>query len=106
MIDIKTLVDDLRDCRRYLEDKEWSDSIAGQYINTISDAIAFVKKHEAVEPEIRMTDYLSIREGPELTIFCGACKGEMLRKYSDYPIDYLKKQYRFCHHCGRMVLWS
>jgi len=105
MIDIKTLVDDLHNCRRYLEDKEWSDNIAGQYINTINDAIIQLKKQQAVEPEIHM-EYMSVRKDPELTFFCGACGGEMIHKYSDYPVDVVKERYKYCHHCGRKVLWK
>ena len=65
-----------------------------------------LKELEPVEPEIKMDSLWSDRRDPGLIVYCGACKGEMLRKYDDYPTDYMKKQYQYCHHCGRMVLWK
>ena len=64
-----------------------------------------LKMQEPVEPEIHMED-MSLRKDPELTIFCGACGGEMIHKYSDYPVDVIREHYKYCHHCGREILWK
>ena len=64
------------------------------------------KDKDPVEPEIHMGGISLRHDDPELTVYCGACKGEMVHKYAEYPIDVLKRNYRFCHHCGREVKWA
>ena len=58
-----------------------------------------------VEPHIRMNTLSIEKDHPELTFFCGVCGCEMVHKYSGVPIEEVKKNYRYCHHCGRQVLW-
>ena len=46
MFDSKKVINDLRDCRRYLEDKEWSDKTAGQYIEVLNNAIETITEQK------------------------------------------------------------
>lgn len=46
MQDREIVIKGLKDLRRYLEDKEWSDKKAGAYFETITDAIDLLKKQE------------------------------------------------------------
>ena len=69
------------------------------------DAIALIKDQE-VEPEIHMGGISLKHNDPELIVYCGACKGQMVCKYEEYSTDYMKNQYKYCHHCGRKVKWE
>ena len=46
-MDKEKLIKELRDVRRYLEDKEWSDRGASPHIDAINDALDLLKKQEA-----------------------------------------------------------
>ena len=43
---MEKLTDRLRKCRRYLEDKEWSDREASVHIDTVNDAISILDELE------------------------------------------------------------
>ena len=73
-------------------------------VNSMEDAIELLKA--PVEPEIHMGDISIKHDNPELIVYCGACKGQMVCKYEEYPIDYMRTQYKFCHHCGTPVKWN
>ena len=74
------------------------------YVKGYHDAL--VQGPDPVEPEIRLDTLYAREDHPEMTFFCGACRGEMVRKYSGVPFDMVKQNYQFCHHCGRKVLWA
>ena len=43
MQDREKVIINLHECRKYLEDKEWSDSCAGKHIDAVNDALAILK---------------------------------------------------------------
>lgn len=56
MQDREKVIINLHECRKYLEDKEWSDSCAGKHIDAVNDALDLlndrVKDYEAWAKEV------------------------------------------------------
>ena len=89
-MDKNEVVIKLHDCRRYLEDKEWSDSIAGQYIEVLNNAIAILKEQEAVKPKCKE------RMGGFVAGLCPTC-GTALNNVLNV---------KACGKCGQAVKWE
>lgn len=49
MPDMEKVIKGLHDLRRYLEDKEWSDKIAGAYVEIVIDTITLLKEQKVRE---------------------------------------------------------
>ena len=47
-MDREKVIKELRDARRYLEDKEWSDRCASPHIDAINDALELLKEQESL----------------------------------------------------------
>lgn len=74
-----------------------------KHCNNILDIL---ENQDAVKPDIRMGKMYLKGGDPELTVFCGACKAQIIHKNTDFPIEHMKNIYKYCHHCGRKVKWT
>lgn len=90
MPDREKLITGLRDLRRYLEDKEWSDKRAGAYFETVTEAISVLKEQEPIPCGEK------IKAGDVVLDFykCGYCKNA------------IRKPWRYCPFCGKSVKWK
>ena len=52
MADLEKVIKGLRDAKRYLEDKEWSDSNATPHIDAIIDALELLKEYAIIKETI------------------------------------------------------
>ena len=94
MSDRETVKKGLRDLRRYLEDREWSDNredrqAATDYWQAVTDALALLKEQDAVEP------YSHLTEDFDLYFTCGKC-GHVIWSES----------YKHCPMCGLKIAWN
>lgn len=88
MTELETVLKNLHDLRKYLEDKEWSDELVAPYINTVMKAEELLKKQIPVKPEI---------EGDARVLWwyvCGECH------------TMISTGDKFCKQCGRGIDWS
>jgi len=89
-MDKEKVIKELHDARRYLEDKEWSDRDASPHIDALNDALALLKKQEAVEPTL-------IREGWNKyynDYVCSRCGNEVVYEQN------------YCSECGVKFIWK
>ena len=93
MSDREKIIIGLRDLRRYLEDKNWSDNradrrAAEEHWETVTDAISLLKGQEPVAPVLvgRMWE-------------CGKC-------YAPVGIFMDDQRDQFCRTCGTKVKWD
>ena len=93
MPDREKIIIGLRDLRRYLEDKNWSDNradrrAAEEYWQTVTDAMSLLKEQEPVAPVLvgRMWE-------------CGKC-------YAPVGIFMDDQRDQFCRTCGTKVKWD
>ena len=69
-----------------------------------SEALELLKERQAIAPDIAHLEFTT--RGSRFTVLCGKCKGEMIKVEPCTDLEFMKTQYRFCHHCGQGVLWN
>lgn len=73
MADIKKVIKELHDTRRYLENKEWSDRCASPHIDAINDALAILKEQDAKE-QISDAIHETAKQFRQTIVRCKDCK--------------------------------
>lgn len=68
--------------------------------------IAKMAEEQMTEVEPDMTGLFFTLKGSMFTVLCGKCHGEMIKVDPFTDVDYMKRQYQFCHHCGKKVKWT
>ena len=67
-MDMKKVIKELHDARRYLEDKEWSDRGVSPYIDAIINAITLLKEHEV--RELTVDEWREWKNNPKRDPIC------------------------------------
>ena len=98
--DVNSIIKNLREARKYLEDKEWIDKEAGLYIDGLNDAIIFFKTYKNQTQESQEIEephsWEHIWDALDYT-FKGRCRN---CGFIHYFIQGHDAQYRFCPQCG------
>ncbi|MBP5728500.1 MAG: hypothetical protein J6Y48_15625 [Clostridia bacterium] len=68
--------------------------------NVCIEVMKMVEQKEPAEPQMVMAEISTTERRPKMRSYCGACGGLMFEIEGSEPVERMREEYRFCHHCG------